>query len=184
MLLTIPADHDSVLALRDALEEDNDMEVVETAMIGGCAETGIDKEAYEVLAMSPAYCRHTLLLRRNADGVLGILSTPSDEDDADMDPNQRATYDPVRADERQTIASEMANWMPNSCLEDVGDVITALAKDAVAVPESQEDLSASSKRLLTPALDALRVTAEDLRDERVHTAVTDALARIDAALAA
>lgn len=184
MLLTIPADHDSVLTLRDALEEDNDMQVVEIAMLGGCAETGIDKDAHEVLAMAPQYQRHVLLLRRNADGVLGILSVPSDEDDADMDPDQRATYDPVRADKRVAITRELSNWMPNSCIEDVGDVVTRLAKDAAAVPESNEDLAASSKRLLTPALDALRVSAKDLRDERVHAAVTDALARIDAALAA
>jgi hypothetical protein len=184
MLITIPADHESVLTLRDALDEDNDMQVVETAMIGGCAETGVDKDAYEVLAMAPQYCRHVLLLRRNADGVLGILSTPSDEDDADMDPAQRATYDPVRADERVSVTQELANWMPNSCIENVGEVMTALVDDAVAVPETQADLVASSARLLTPALDSLRVSAEDLRDERIHAIVTESLARIDAALAA
>ena len=154
------------------------------AMLGGCAEADLDKDAYEVLAMSTQPYRHTLLLRRNADGVLGLLSTPSDEDDADMDPSQRATYDPVQADDRLEIGRQLANWMPNSCIENVGDVITALSNDAVAVPEARNDLIASSARLLAPGLDMVRVTAEELRDDEVARIVRESLERIDAALAA
>ena len=184
MLLTIPADHESVLTLRDALDEDNLMSDVETAMAGGCAQTGLVEADHEVLALVPDHCRHILLLRRNADGVLGILSTPSDEDDADMDPSQYATYDPVRADQRLEIARQLSNWMPDSCIENVGDVVTTLANDAVAIEESRTDVIQSSARLLAPGLDMLRVSAEDLRDEEIARVVRESLERIDAVLTA
>lgn len=182
MLLTIPADHESVLTLRDALDEDNYMPDVETAMIGGCAETGLEKDAYEVLAMAPQFQREVLLLRRNADGVLGILSTPSDENDADMDPSQRATYDHVDAGKRTEIPQQLANWMPESSIEDVGDVITRLIEDATPVDEPRADLLGSSARLLAPGLETLRIASEDLRDDTVSKVVAESLARIDAAL--
>lgn len=182
-ILTIATDHPSVATMREAIadmESSEEARTNESIVRFGCSECGLEREAYEVLAFGRTYRAHVVFLRRIEDGSIGILRTPSDEEDADMDPNSFSTYEQASGEDRSLISDAMRpsihDWdMPT---------LDGLLADAVAVERSKADAMAAVRRRLGPAIEALRDRSRDVDDADMKAVVDDALARLDKGLSA
>jgi hypothetical protein len=182
-ILTIASDHPSVAIMRQAISDlgsTDETRMLDTIVRAGCADCGLDREAYEVLAFGRAYRAHVVLLRRLEDGSLGLLRTPSDEEDADMDPNEHSTYEQASTSDRSLIPDAMR---PSNHEWDM-PTMERLVHDAVAVERSREDAMAAVRRRLSPAIEALRDRSRDVDDTDMKAVVDDALARLDKGLSA
>ncbi len=182
-ILTIATDHPSVATMREIIAEiasTKAARTLEDIVRFGCSDCGLEREAYEVLAFGQTYRAHVVFLRRLEDGSIGILRTPSDEEDTDMDPTSYSTYEQASGEDRSLISDAMRPSIHDWDMPTLDKLLT----DAVAVERSKADAMAAVRRRLSPAIETLRDRSRDVDDADMKAVVVDALARLDAGLSA